>query len=119
MITTEHCATGRLRDAYPVGRHDLELRVEGEPPDRWDTVLRAESDRLLVADSACRRVVFAAPAGDLAVVAAAERAGFRYVVDVDVRDGEDVLALSLLVREPEHVTRVGTDLDAAVGSPRP
>jgi hypothetical protein len=57
-------------------------------------------------------VVFAAPVDDLEIVAAAEAAGFRYVVDVEV-PGED---LSLLVAEPEWVTRVDMDLDRVPGT---
>ena len=45
-------------------------------------------------------------------MAAAESAGFRYVVDVDVPDEDGVVEqLSLLVREPDFVTHVDMDLD--------
>jgi hypothetical protein len=64
------------------------------------------------ADPRCRRVVFAAPVDDLEIVAAAQAAGFRYVVEVEV-PGED---LSLLVAEPEWVTRVDMDLDRVPGT---
>jgi hypothetical protein len=111
MISVERCAQGRLRNAYPVSRHDVELRVEHLQPDSLTAVLSGESDRVLEQDPECRKVVFAAPVGDVEVVAAAERAGFRYVVDVDVPEGSEVISLSLLVREPAHVTRVDMDLD--------
>ena len=122
-ITVERTLTGRLGAAYPAARHDRELRVSGVPTAELSAVLAAEADRILCEDPECRKVVFAAPAGDVAVVAAAEAAGFRYVVDVDIAadprdphpDGQDghrgTLELSLLVREPDFVTRVDPDLD--------
>ena len=111
MISVERCAVGRLRDAYPVGEHDLEVRVENEPLESLGETLRIEAARLLSDDSDCRKVVFAAPEGDLPVIAAAELAGFRYVVDVDVCDSNELVSLSLLVYEPERVTFVDMDLD--------
>ncbi|MEX0427611.1 hypothetical protein AB3X52_08275 [Nocardioides sp. DS6] len=119
-ITVEHTLTGRLGPAYPAARHDLELRVSGVPTEELAAVLTAESERILREEPACRKVVFAAPAGDVAVMEAAEAAGFRYVVDVDIAadpagphpDGHDgTLELSLLVREPDFVTQVDPDLD--------
>lgn len=107
MITTERCVVGRLRTAYPVARHDVELRVDGVPVKQLADVLATESARILDADRDCRKVVFAAPVDDLDVLRAAEAAGFRYVVDVDLPDAQ----LSLLVREPSWVTAVDMDLD--------
>ncbi|WP_433476268.1 hypothetical protein ACQPZP_03980 [Spirillospora sp. CA-142024] len=96
-VQVERCAAGRLRDAYPVGARDLEVRVpDAVAGDALSALLRALADAVRKADPACRRVVFAAPEGDVDRVAAAESAGFRYVVDVDL--GET--ALSLLVSEP-------------------
>ena len=112
MIRVERCLTGRLASAYPVAGHDVELRVEDVPAEQLVALLREHSDRILAEDPACRKVVFAAHVGDLAAVAAAEAAGFRYVVDVDVpeaRGGTE--ELSLLVREPDFVTAVDMDLD--------
>jgi hypothetical protein len=65
----------------------------------------------MAADPECRRVVFAASVGDLDAVAAAQAAGFRYVLDVDVPDAE----LSLLVAEPDWVSDVDADLDRVPG----
>ncbi|GCE44881.1 hypothetical protein Rhow_000507 [Rhodococcus wratislaviensis] len=48
----------------------------------------------------------------MATIAAAEAAGFRYVVDVDVAESE----LSLLVSEPGWVTEVDIDLEHVPGS---
>ncbi|TMR89437.1 hypothetical protein [Nonomuraea basaltis] len=102
-VRVERCAAGRLRDSYPVGSHDMELRVCGEP---LAEILRTLADAVTKADPQCRRVVYAAPEGDLERVAAAESAGFRYVVDVDLADEQ----LSLLVAEPDRVTTTDMDL---------
>jgi hypothetical protein len=110
-ITAEPTVTGRLAAAYPAGRHDVELRVSGAAPDELTETLRHESDRLLRADPSLRKVVFAAPVDDLDGIGAAEAAGFRYVVDVDLLEADGPVELSLLVREPAFVTEVDMDLD--------
>ncbi|MGP3911331.1 hypothetical protein [Nonomuraea sp. 10N515B] len=101
-VRLERCAAGRLREAYPVAAHDIELQVD----EAGTELLRALVDSVSVADPRCRRVVYAVPEGDLARIAAAESAGFRYVVDVDLADAQ----LSLLVAEPAWVTRTDMDL---------
>lgn len=108
----ERTLTGRLAGAYPASEHDVELRVDGVPAGELRDVLRQKSDEILDSDRECRKVVYAASVGDLAAIAAAEAAGFRYVVDVDIADDESgTLELSLLVREPDHVTRVDMNLE--------
>ncbi|MGP3962073.1 hypothetical protein ACTWPT_39400 [Nonomuraea sp. 3N208] len=102
-VRLERCAAGRLRDAYPVAAHDVELQVDGAGTE----LLLALVDAVSVADPRCRRVVYAVQEGDLPRIAAAEAAGFRYVVDVDLADAQ----LSLLVAEPGWATRTDTDLD--------
>ena len=112
MITIGRCLDGRLAAAYPAAEHDVELRVDDMAPEQLSGILREESDRILDHDPQCRRVVFAPRATDLAAVGAAESAGFRYVIDVDVPDEDGaVKELSLLVREPDFVTHVDMDLD--------
>ncbi|MFF5085026.1 hypothetical protein ACFY36_48980 [Actinoplanes sp. NPDC000266] len=110
MITFERCATGRLRNAYPVSENDLEVDVS-DPALLWTATTQA-----LVAEPACRRIIYAVPEGDLAGIEAAEAAGFRYVVDVDLPDGS---ALSLLVVEPDWVTRIDHDTDAITATAPP
>lgn len=106
MIEFERCVTGRLRDAYPSHAHDVEIRLaEDLPPDRLTQVLGQAARAALDSDPRCRRVVFAAPAGDTATIAATEAAGFRYVLDVDLAGIE----LSLLVAEPGWVTVLDSD----------
>lgn len=88
--------SGEFVDAYPAGEHDLECFVEGRPvpTDLADAVQAA-----LDADPRCRRVVLPVGEQDIPAIAWAEEAGFRYVVDVEVRSG----GYSLLVVEPDWV----------------
>jgi hypothetical protein len=108
QVRLEQCVNGRLRAAYPVNAHDVEVRIsDGLGTAELTEALGEAARDALRTDPHCRRVVFAAPAGDLAAVATAEAAGFRYVVDVDIPGAE----LSLLVAEPGWVTAVDMDLD--------
>ncbi|MEQ4722574.1 hypothetical protein [Nonomuraea sp. B19D2] len=112
-VRLARCATGRLREAYPAGAHDVEIMVSPACTGQAMTrLLRDIADAVITADPRCRRLVCAVPEGDLGRVAAAESAGFRYVVDVDL-PGEQ---LSLLVHEPDWVTRTDMDLDHVPGS---
>jgi hypothetical protein len=108
-VVLERCASGRLREAYPVGAHDVEARVPDKavPLDVLTDLLRDVVTAVERSDPECRRIVFTATEGDLATIAAAEDAGLRYVVDVDIPDG----SVSLLVAEPDWVTHVDMDLD--------
>ena len=106
MVKLQRCVEGRLRDAYPVNAHDVEVRVSEElPADLLAEMLARAAREVLGNDPRCRRVVFAAPVDDLSRIAAAQAAGFRYVVDVDV-PGEE---LSLLVAEAHWVTAIDSD----------
>jgi hypothetical protein len=111
-VTLERCTSGRLRDAYPVSEHDLEARVSNVPPAAVTSLLSELVAAIQFADPRCRRVVFAAAEGDLVALSAAEDAGFRYVIDVDLPDG----AVSLAVAEPAWVTAVDMDLDHVPGT---
>ena len=106
-IVVERSGAGRLADAYPISTHDIEIQVSTAEPGVLTRVLRELAADIQQTDPQCRRVVFAAPASDVAAIAAAEQAGFRYVVDVDIIDG----SVSLMVVEPAWVTRVDMDLD--------
>jgi hypothetical protein len=111
IVRIERCAAGRLRDAYPVGEHDLEISVTADGPAAGRVIADALGhmvERIWAADPACRRVVFAAQAGDRVEVAAAHASGFRHAVEVDLPGSRP---LELLVCEPDWVTRVDMDLD--------
>jgi hypothetical protein len=111
-VVVERCAAGQLRDCYPAHTHDVEVRPTVSEPAVLTDLLEALVAGVLAADPHCRRVVFAAPAGAPDAVAAAESAGFRYIVDVDLRDAE----VSLLVVEPDWARAVDMDLDRVPGS---
>ncbi|MEV5987464.1 hypothetical protein AB0L85_21010 [Streptomyces sp. NPDC052051] len=113
-VQVERCAAGRLRDAYPAGARDLEVRIDGGCPDgdARAALLRDLVDAVGAADPHCRRVVHAVAEGDHDGLAAAARAGFRHVVDVDLGQQQ----LSLLVAEPDWVTATDMDLDHVPGS---
>lgn len=105
------CTDGRLRDAYPVSAHDVEIyttAASGQSSHRLAELTHA----ILAADPYCRRIVFGAPAGDSTTLAAVREAGFRHVVDVDVPGAE----LSLLVAEPSWVTGLDAGLDRVPGT---
>jgi len=97
------CISSRLRDTYPVSYHDIELfGLNDAPPHAFARALAELSEAVLKADPLCRRVVFAASAGQADMTLAAEMAGFRQVVDVDVPGAE----LRLFVAEPVWVSNI-------------
>ena len=103
----------RLRHAYPVGEHDVEVALSGlAAPGAWTEVLERVVAAVEETDPFCRRVVIATDIEDLDALRSAERAGFRYVLDVDLQGGSYRLA----VAEPEWVTRVDMDLDRVPGA---
>jgi hypothetical protein len=105
------CISSRLRDTYPVSYHDIELfGLNDAPPHAFAHALIELSEVVLGADPLCRRVVFAAPAGEADMGRAAEMAGFRPVVDVDVPGAE----LRLFVAEPDWVSNI--DLQRVPGA---
>ena len=107
-IRLERCLSGRLRDTYPPGEEDLEVRVDSwRSTTELTAVLRTVSERVVLEHPRCRRIVFAVPEGATEIVDAAGEAGFRQVVDVEV-EGE---CYTLLVTEPAWVTAVDMDLD--------
>ncbi|MER5178246.1 hypothetical protein ABT009_07695 [Streptomyces sp. NPDC002896] len=112
-VRLERCAAGRLRDTYPVSAHDVEVWIgDGCPDGVLPDLLRTLVDTVQRADADCRRVVHAVHVGELGRIAAAESAGFRYVVDVDLGQEE----LSLLAAEPGWVTSTDIDLDRVPGA---
>ncbi|MGQ4618841.1 hypothetical protein [Nocardia sp. R7R-8] len=112
-VELQRCCTGRLARSYPANTHDIEIRTAGDlsGPELTD-VLAVLVHAILQADKACRRIVFAATAGDQATIAAAEAADFRPVVDVDLPDAE----LTLLIAEPNWVTALDRKLDHVPGT---
>jgi hypothetical protein len=110
-LGVRRCISSRLRDTYPVSSHDIELfGLNDAPPHAFAHALIELSEAVLRADPLCRRVVFAAPAGEADMGRAAEMAGFRPVVDVDVPGAE----LRLFVAEPDWVSNI--DLQRVPGA---
>ncbi|MFV8382401.1 hypothetical protein HW450_03120 [Corynebacterium hindlerae] len=91
-----------LRHTYPYGKDDVEL-VFGSIDE-----MTAEIREIFTTNKACRRVVVAVPEGDLSAIAQCEKAGMRYVLDVQLRDGNDV---SLMVAEPDWVVNQPKNMD--------
>lgn len=112
-VRVERCAAGRLKDAYPVGAHDVEVVLETDQgTETASALLRTLVRAVRAADPRCRRVVYAVAEGDRNAADRAASAGFRYVVDVDLADRQ----LSLLVHEPDWVTDTDADLDHVPGT---
>src|SRR4029453_5802091 len=64
-LGVRRCISSRLRDAYPVSSPDIELfGLNDAPPHAFAHALIELSEAVLRADPLCRRVVFAAPAGE-------------------------------------------------------
>lgn len=93
-----------LEAAYPASLRD---RVLHPSPDAPAEALQLVSELVMAADPGCRRLVVATPEGDVAQIARAEQAGYRYVVDVDL-PGRSV---SLMAAEPEWVLAESLRLD--------
>ena len=110
-LGVRRCLSSRLRDTYPVSSHDIEVfGLNDVPPHAFARALAELSEGVLKADPLCRRVVFAASAGQADMALAAEMAGFRPVVDVDVPGAE----LTLFVAEPDWVSNI--DLQRVPGA---
>lgn len=110
-IYSRHTLVGRLKEAYPVGARDVEVRLDTDEPE----ALWAATHHILQADPDCRRVVLATPAGDIPAIDFGERAGYRYVVDVEITDGDQDVELSLLVAEPEWVLKEPRAIETRAG----
>lgn len=107
-VSLRHTLTGRLFEAYPVGARDLEVEPHGDDP----KALWAATHAILAEDPACRRIVLAVPAGDIPAIDFGERAGYRYVVDVEIHGD---IELSLLVAEPSWVLKEPRAIETRAG----
>lgn len=105
-VELERCTVGRLRHAYPVNAQDIEIRVR-RSHGAVGTLLGVLVPAVWAVDPRCRRIVFAAPVADSDSISAAQAAGFRKVLDVELPEAE----LSLFVAEPDWVTGADMDLD--------
>lgn len=99
-----HVIHSRIAATYPVGHRDRLLEPSEEATSE---AIQLVSEQVFRADPACRRLVIATPVGDVDEIARAERAGYRYVVDVDLRDH----SLSLMAAEPDWVLEDSRHID--------
>lgn len=93
-----------LHAAYPASLRD---RVLHPSPDAPAQALQLVSELVMAGDPACRRLVVATPEGEVAEIARAEQAGYRYVVDVDLPRR----SVSLMAAEPAWVLAESLRLD--------
>ena len=102
-----------LDASYPAGVRDRLVHVvNAEDESVGPEVLQLTAEHLFAQDPECRRLVLAAPVENVPQIARGESAGFRYVVDVDVKGGPDgVEELSLLAAEPAWVIEESKHLD--------
>lgn len=100
------CLTGQLRNAYPVGSHDVQIVIDADAATVEGLCDAASS--IFEGDPACRRVVFAPDTDDVDSIEVAERAGFRMVVEVDLPGA----TVKILVCEPQWGTDGYVDLNS-------
>lgn len=91
-----------LRHTYPYGKNDVELHY-GTAEE-----MRSDIAKIFATNASCRRIVVAVPAGDKTALAECESAGLRYVLDVELRDGQD---LSLLVAEQGWLYTINEEIE--------
>ncbi|MFF0543191.1 hypothetical protein ACFYTF_10165 [Nocardia thailandica] len=112
-IQLQRCTVGRLRYAYPTGEHDIEIQItQGENAPLSADLISAVVAAIEAAEPRCRRIVLPVPVAALDDIAAAEQAGLRPVVEVDLPDAE----LVLLVVEPAWVRGEGGNADQVPGT---
>ncbi|MFC0582398.1 hypothetical protein [Micrococcoides hystricis] len=102
-----------LDASYPAGVRDRLVKVvDAEDEAVGPEALQLTAEKLFAQDPELRRIVLATPVDDVPQIARGEAAGFRYVVDVDVKGGPgQVDELSLLAAEPAWVIEESKHLD--------
>ncbi|MFB0832980.1 hypothetical protein ACX8Z9_01755 [Arthrobacter halodurans] len=93
-----------LDAAYPASVRDRLLKPSD---DATAEALQLVSELVMDAHPSCRRLVVSTPEGDVAQIARAEKAGYRYVVDVDLPDR----SVSLMAAEPGWVLEESRRID--------
>lgn len=105
-LRLQRCATGRLREAYPVSAYDIEIGGIEDLPGPLLTELAAQlAGGLERSEPRCRRIVLAIPQDAHACAEAARAAGFHPIVEVDLPGAQ----LILHVAEPEWVRAHDSD----------
>jgi len=96
-----------LRAAYPIGAHDIAVRLDPSAPERAAGLLRALAPALFAADPRCRRIVAAPHEDDPRTQRVLADGGFRRVAEADLPGGPVVL----FAAEPPHIAGLSTALD--------
>lgn len=95
--------------SYPSGTHD---RYLDPSEDAVAGAIQLVSERVMNDDPRCRRLVLATDEGNVEQIARGEAAGYRYVVDVDLKDR----SVSLLAAEPSWVLEESRNIDDVPGT---
>ncbi|QPK79107.1 hypothetical protein G7Y31_11560 [Corynebacterium lizhenjunii] len=91
-----------LRHTYPFGTHDATVDfADGKD-------LQARVRAVFAEDPKCRRVVVQVAQDNLEDIAACERAGLRFVVNVETRSRKEI---ALMVAEPDWVLQQPTEVE--------
>ena len=109
VITVEYAKDSKVRYAYPVGLHD---RLLTPSADTVAEAIQLVSEKVWEAHQNCRRLVIATTEEDIPEIARAEKAGYRYVVDVDLPQE----SVTLMAAEPGWVLEESRNIDLVPGS---
>lgn len=89
-----------VRHTYPYGANDVIL------PYNNAEALAQRISEVFATDPKCRRVIVPVEPDNVEEISACEDAGMRYVLDVQLRTGEEH---ALMVAEPDWVANQSTD----------
>ncbi|APF41144.1 hypothetical protein [Neomicrococcus aestuarii] len=108
-VNVASAARHPVGDSYPSGTRDRYL----EPSEHAVAgAIQLVSEHIMKSDPHCRRLVLATDEGDVEQIARGEAAGYRYVVDVDLKDR----SVSLLAAEPAWVLEESRNIDDVPGT---
>lgn len=94
--------TSALRHTYPYGKNDMVLRYASA------ATMATDVEDIFRRHPECRRIIVPIPAGDVESLAECEKAGLRYVLDVEQRDGQE---LALMVAEQGWVATINETIE--------
>lgn len=89
-----------IRHTYPFGSNDVVLPYSGA------NALSERIREVFDTDAKCRRVIVPVEPDNVEEISACENAGMRYVLEVQLRTGEEHV---LMVAEPDWVADQSTD----------
>lgn len=98
----QYVSNTELRHTYPFGASDVTVDFSNA------LVMRDAFEKVFSQDENCRRIVVAVEQGNTEEISICEDAGMRFVLDVQLRTGEEV---SLMVVEPAWVQNQSTEIE--------